>query len=319
MATIVNIPNCGGLTGTFNSGIPVCDIIRSGLYGMIGLDAGVGFSDSETATNDTFLAALRTKVRNERGDRAYPMYVLTNFEDTTQDRTKAAVGNLSNSQVTTNDAVPAFDFQHRQGELFHKQLMGAQNAGLTWLLVDKNYAVFGTQRSGQFSGFSTSDFYVGLPKFGTASTLSVYPFSVVFKSITEFKELGQFIQSTAGIAQVTGLNDVSLSEFDFTGSVLKISATAAGGTNINQLYDTELTQSTAWVVKDSTGAAVTVTSAYDSTNKVHSLTLSGTPFTGATTGDAFTANLAAPAVLAASPINMDGYESTGAITVLKPA
>lgn len=321
MASILGVPNCGGATGTFNSGVPACDLIRSTLYGLIGLDAGVGFSSSETATNEAFLAALKEKTRNDRGDRAYPMFVLDNFEDTTKERTKATTGNLSNTEITVADAVPAFAFEHRVGEIFHKKLYNAQNSGLTWMLVDKNYAVYGTMKNNEFTGYSTSDFYVGEPKNATGTELAKYPFDLVFKSITEFKENSQFFQSSSDIAQNSGLNDVILNNEDFTGTVLKVSLKGKGGTDIAQLYDTELAQVGAWVVTEvSTGDPVTATPAYDGsgTPAVFALTLSGTPFTGATPGDKFTVSLAKPSVLTATPINMDGYESN-VITVEKPA
>lgn len=318
MADILNLPNCGGTQSTFNSGIPACDIIRSGLYGLIGLDAGVGFTRGELASNTTFLAAVRTKSRNPRGDRAYPLFVLDNFEDTTKDRTKASTGNLTNTEVTTADAVPGFSFTHRKGEIFHKQIYAMQNAGLTWLLVDKNFAVYGTLRNDELSGFSTSDLYAGIPKFGSTSTLSSYPFELVFASISEFKENSVFIQSNSTLGTIGGLNNVDLAEFNVTANVVKVSLTGSGGTNVAQLYSTQLTQATAWIVKDSAGASVTVSPAYDATNKVMALTLSGTPYTGATSGDAFTIDLNIPSVLVATPIFMDGFESTGPIITLKP-
>lgn len=318
MASILGIPNCGGVTGTFNSGIPACDLIRSTLYGLIGLDAGVGFSEAETASDAAFITALRTKSRNPRGDRAYPMFVLDNFADITKDRTKATTGNLSNTEITVADAVPGFSFEHRVGEVFHKQLYNAQNAGLTWLLVDKNYAVYGTMRNNEFTGYSTSDFYVGAPKNATGTELAKYPFELIFKSITEFKENSEFFQSSSSIAQISGINSVTLMKNDFTGNVLKMAVIGKGGTNVVQLYDTELSQATAWIVKDSTGASVTVSPAYDSVTQTEALTLSGTAFTGAASGDVFTVNLAASSVLSAAPINMDGYESGGTLTVTKP-
>lgn len=318
MADILQIPNCGGSNGTFNSGIPLCDIIRGIPLGLIGLDAGVGFTAGQRASNAAFIAELITKTRAARGSRAYPFWRLTNFEDKSKEPTKAALGNLTNGETTTNDGIPAFAFQHRIGEIFHRKLLEAQNSGLTWLIVDKNYVVYGTIDGTLFRGFTLSEFYVGSPKFGNLSTNSIYPFDLTLDSQTEYKENGRFIQSDASLVATTGIRDVVLSQFSLAGSVLKVGLTALGGKNLTDLYATELVQAGAWEVKNAAGTAATVTPTFDSTNKVIVLTLSGTPWSGASTNDPFTANLVSTAALKALASPIDGYESTGALAFLKP-
>lgn len=319
MADILQIPSCGGTTGTFNSGIPLCDIIRGIPMGLIGLDAGVGFSAAERADNATFVAALITKTRAARGSRAYPFFSLTNFEDKSKEPTKAALGNLTNGEITTNDGIPAFAFQHRIGELFHQKLMEAQNADMTWLIVDKNYVVYGTLDGSTFRGFSLSEFYVALPKFGNLSTASSYQFEMTLESQTEYKENGRFIQSSSALVAATGIRDVVLAA-TVASSVLSVSLTAIGGKNLTDLYATELGQAGAWEVKKtSSGAAVTVSPAFNSSTGKMDLTLSGTPWTGGSTGDAYTVNLVTPAALKALTSPIDGYESTGIVSFTKPA
>lgn len=320
MADILQIPNCGGVTSTFNSGIPLCDVIRDIPLGLIGLDAGVGFNAAERASVAAFVTALQTKSLAARGSRAYPFWKLTNFEDISKEKTKAALGNLSNGEVTVIDGIPAFAFQHRIGEIFHQKLIEAQNSGLTWLIVDKKYVVYGTLSADLLTGFSLSDFYVGLAKFGNASSLSVYPFEMTIGDQTEYKENGRFVQADSTIVAVTGLRDVVLSVHTaISGSTMKVGLTALGGKNLTDLFATELAQAGAWSVKKvADGSSVTVSAVYDSTNKVMTLTFSGASWTGGVTGDDYTVDLAAASVLAglASPIS--GYESTGALTIDHP-
>lgn len=320
MADILNIPNCGGTTGTFNSGIPLCDVLRKQPLGLIGLDAGVGFTAGQRASLSAFLTELRAKVRAARGSRAYPMWALTNYEDKTKEPTKAALGNLTNGEITTADGIPAFGFQHRVGELFHKKLMEAQSAGLTWLIVDSNYVVYGTLDGTLFRGFTLSEFYVGAPKFGNQGQASVYPFDMTLASMTEFKENLGIIQASSAIAGITGIRDVTLSEHTaLATSTIKVALTAIGGTNIAKLFATELVQAGAFtLVKDADASTGTVTATYDSTNEVMSLVLSGTSWSTATTSQTFKLNLAASSVLAGLASPIDGYESTGALTVTKP-
>jgi hypothetical protein len=320
MATILNIPDCGGTTGTFNSGIPLCDKIRGNFYGLIGLDAGVGFSNAETATAAAFLTALTTKTRAARGDRAYPLFgIWSNFEDQRKERTQGSAGNLTNVDITLVDGLPAFALQHRKGDIMHSKLITAQNAGMTWLVVDDKYTVYGTYSASQFTGFSTADVYAGLPFFGNNGQPSYYPFELKFGSITEWKENARFLQMGSTLVGVTGLRNVTLEQFSFATNVLKLSLTAEGGTNVATTFDTELAQATAiTVVNKTSGSACTTSVAYDATNKVMAITLSGTPFTGAASGDKFTVNLASAATLAALAAPIDGYESTGSIEVSKP-
>lgn len=320
MASLINVPDCGGANSTFNSGVPLCDVIRDIPYGLIFLDSGVAFDGSDVASATAFIAALKTASRAARGSRVYPIWDLKNFEDKSKEASKGTLGNLSNAEIQLIDGIPSFSFAHRKGELFHSQLVSAETAGLKLMIVDKKYCVYGTKTSdGKLTGFTLAEFKAQLPKFQTPSAASTYPFDVTLDSITEYKENLGFFQANSSITTVTGLINVVVSEFSFATNVLKVKLIAAGGKNIVPLYNTELTQATAWVITNaSSGLAVTVTPAYDSANEAMALSLSGVPFTGASSGDDFYVNLAAPSVLAANPINLDGFESTGAITVQKP-
>lgn len=318
MADILSIPNCGAASGTQNIGTPICDVIRSIPLGFILLDAGVGFSAAERADLATFTAALKTKTRAARGSRAYPFFKLSNFEDKSKEPTRATAGNLSNTDVITQDGIPAFAFQHRLGDIMHQQLMKFANAGCTLLLVDKKYVVYGTISGTTFTGFSLSEFFVGLPKFGSPSALSYYPFEVTLASETEYKESGRFVQGDSTLVTATGIRDVELAA-TIAVSTLSVTLTALKGKNLTDLYSTELAQTGAWVVKKtSSGLAVTVSAAFNSGTGKMDLSLSGTPWTGGTSGDAYTVDLVTSAALAALGSPIDGYESTGPVTFNKP-
>lgn len=321
MADILNVANCGGATSTLNTGTPLCDVIRDIPYGLILLDAGVEFDASDRTSIAAFVAALDTATRAARGSRAYPVWDLTNFEDQSKEPVKGTVGNLSNSDIQLVDAIPAFAFQHRKGDFFHQQLAKAEAGGFVILIVDKKYAVYGTKTSGgNFTGFTMAEFKAQLPKFQTPQTASNYPFSVVLNSIAEYKENLAIIQADATLVNISGNRDVALSiHTAVAGSTLKVALTGIGGKNIAELFSTEFAQAGAWSVKKvADGSAVTVSPAYDSTNKVFTLTLSGTPWTGGSTGDYYTVDLATAAALAALASPIDGYESTGALSIQKP-
>lgn len=320
MASLLDVANCGGTTGTFNSGYPICDVIRDIPYMLALADSGFEFSEADMASATTFAAAWAAGTTAPRGNRLYPIKSLTNFEDLSKEATKISLGNLTNSEIEGVEAVPAFGFQHRKGELYHRQLAKAESENLKLYIVDKKYVVYGTKTSGgALAPYSMTEFKAGLARFGTPSAASYYPFAVTLSELTEYKENGAFFQATSAIVNASGLVDVVPSSFSFASNVLKVKLTALGGKNIVPLFSTELTQATAHIVKNkTTGLAVTVSAAYDSANEAMALTLSGTPFSGAASGDEFTYDLNIPSVLAATPISISGYESTGPITVLKP-
>ena len=57
MASLLDVANCGGTTGTFNSGYPICDVIRDIPYMIALADSGFEFSEAEMASQATFNAA----------------------------------------------------------------------------------------------------------------------------------------------------------------------------------------------------------------------------------------------------------------------
>lgn len=317
MSDLLNVPNCGGAASTFNSGDPLCDAIRGIPYMLILLDAGVGFNASERTSIAAFVTALKAKTRAPRGSRAYPIKGLTNFEDTSQAPQKAAIGNLTNQQITTQDAIPSFDFQHRKGEFFQKQLTKAENANLTLIIVDKNYLVLGTVTAGNLlTGFSLSEFYVGLPKFATSSTLSNYPFSVALKDLTEYKENLGLFQADSTIVNASGNNNVDLALVSQAANVANISLISTGGKNLGSLYPTELADGALWTAtNEQTKADVPITSVTYNAAGYFVVTVDATAFGALTVGDKVSINVVSAADL--STAGVDGFESTGPVDIVK--
>lgn len=322
MADILNLPNCGGSTSTFNSGFALCDVIRKEPKILILHDSGVEFDLADRASIATLVAAIKTATRAARGARLFPIMSLTNFEDQSTAPTKAAVGNLSIQQITMQQGVPAFSFQHRKGDLFHQQLSKAENANLKLFIVDSAYVLYGTKTSGgNLTGFTLSEFYAELAKFATATEPSKYPFNVVLDSIIEYKENLAIVQLDSTIMNISGIVDVDLNTAGApmvqATNVAKITPIGRGGKNIGVLYPTELAVVGAWTATNlQTGAGHTITSvAWDSVNLRFNVTLDSTAYTALTTGDKVEIDLASAAALLA--LSVDGYESLGPVTVTK--
>lgn len=110
------------------------------------------------------------------------------------------------------------------------------------------------------------------------------------------------------LAELVALEDVKLNWIDEGtegGAEVTVGAeTDCGSTNFYDLYDDELAQVGAWIVKNSAGEVKEIaTVVKDDDTKGWVITLIGT------WADGDTVELAEPAVLAAGPINVSGYDS----------
>lgn len=319
---ILNLPNCGGVTGTFNSGVNICDIIKDIPFGLLLMDAGVEFSAADRADVETFVAAIKTKTRAARGGRVYPLWDLVNYEDATKEATRGQVGNLSTSDIKLVDAVPGFKFGHYKGELFHQKLSRAERETLRLMIIDQNFAVYGTKKAGGgMTGYSLNEFSVDPSKFATPAGAAQYPFNVVLASLLEYKDNMAFVQTDSTLGNISGLNDVNLTLFNLTSNVAKIKILTDGDQqDLFDLYDSELAAVGAWtLINKQTGAAITITSvaATDTVNKVWTVTIDSTAWTALASLDKVLLNLAAASVLSATYL-VDGYESAGALEIEKP-
>ncbi len=318
MANILSIPICGGVDASINTGVPFCDVIRKQPAALILVDGGLELAAADMASITTVVTFVKTATRASRGVRAYPILSLSNFEDKSKEATKAAIGNLSIQEITMQEGIPSFTFEHYKGELFHNQLSKAQNAGLKMFIVDSAYVMYGTKTSsGNLAGFTLAEFYVQLAKFATATTPAKYPFDVTLESITEYKDNLTFVQLDKTIMNISGNRDTKLTLVSQAANVAHVSV-ITGGTNLGDRYPTQLAATAAWVATNKqTGASVTITSVtYDSNAKDYIVTVDSTAYTSLSTGQKMTINLAAPAALTA--LGVDGFESTGGVDITKP-
>lgn len=319
MPNILGLPNCGGSTSTFNSGVPLCDVIRQQPKALFLMDSGLEFTTTQAATRASLIIAMKAATRAPRGARLYPIHDLTNYEDKTKEAQRGTLGNLVVTDVILNEAVPAFSFQHHKGDLFHQQLAGAQNSNLKIMFLDSAYVVYGTKTpTGGLTGYSLSEFYAELAKFATASEPSKYPFSVTLASLTEIKENLMFAQLDSTVLAVTGNRDVTLEKISQAANVINIALTGRGGKNMGSLYPTELAAIAAFVITNAqTGAAVTVASVtYNATLGYYVVTADNTAYTALTTGQAFNVSLASASALSA--LNVDGFEGANTVQIVKP-
>ena len=319
MADILNQPDCGGVTSTLNTGIPLCDVLLKQPKALLLVDAGFVIPAASRGNKAAVVALLKAATRAVRGNRVYPILDLTNYEDVTKEPSRGTVGNLSITEIILNDAIPAFKYQTRKGVLFHQQLVAAQNASVKMMIIDSAYVLYGTKVSnGDMTGYSLSEFYAELMRFATASEPSKYPFSVVLASLIEYKENFAFTQLDSTVLSISGNRDVVLSKISQAANVINVALTARGGTNLGSLYPVELAAVGAWdIINDQTAAPVTVTSVtYNSAGGYYVVTADSTAYAALATGQTMSVNLKPTAALSA--LGVDGYESTGSVKIVKP-
>lgn len=305
MATnILNLANCASPDSVFNVGIPLCDLAKKKIRGVIFADQGVSFSGAEIASVAAFIAAVKTKTTAVRGSRVYPIWDILNFEDSTGDPSTGGVGNLSTATIITNDAVPVFRFGYGGSEARHKRIAAMTGASLDMFIVDEQYAVYGRDNGNNgFSGYNILQAYPYTSKFIVADSINQYSFRVTLSSITQYRDQSLYVVANSGLTAALGLMNVNLLYLSNAVNAYKFNAIVDGGTEFTALYGSTVAAMT-WSAKNlQTGAAVTITSvAYDSVNKAFTVTLDSTMYTGLATGDQVQISAPAPSVLSAGGV-----------------
>jgi hypothetical protein len=301
---ILSLANCASPDSVFNVGVPLCDLSKKKIKGVIFADKGVSFSGSEIASSSAFIEAVKTKTTAARGGRVYPIWDINNFEDNTGDPATGGVGNLTTATIVVSDAVPSFSFGYNGSEARMKRMSAMAAASLDIFFVDEQFAVFGTEDSeGVFGGYSVLQAYHDTSKFIVADAVNQYRFRVTLGSIAEYRDQSHYVLTNVGILAAKGLVNVTLSKASNSTNVYKIDAIADGGTNFAELHGTAVA-AMAWTAKNlQTSAALTVTSiAYDSTLKCFTVTIDATAYGQLASGDKFQLSGPSAATLSAGSV-----------------
>jgi hypothetical protein len=304
MANILNLANCATPDSVFNVGVPLCDLAKKKMKGVILCDKGVSFSGSDIASAAAFIAAVKTKTTAARGGRVYPIFDINNFEDSTGDPSTGGIGNLTTATIITNDAVPAFRFGYAGTEARHKRIAAMISSSVDVLFVDEGFTVFGTDDGNSgIKGYSVLQAYVYTSKFIVSDAVNQYSFRLTLGSIAEYRDSSLYVSTNSGIVGAKGLIDVQLVNKSNVSNVYKIDAIADGGTNLASLYGADIAGLTWTITNQQTGAAIVVTSvAYDSTLVCFTVTVDSTAYTALGTGDKFQVNGPTAAALAGASV-----------------
>lgn len=316
LADILNLPNCATAETTFNTGVPLCDLIKKKIIGVIFADSGVFFTPAHRASTSAFLAEMGVKCTAARGGRVYPLWNIRNYDDQTGEPTKGGIGNLTTSQVTVADAIPAALFGYKGGELQHAVLTKVESGNYDVFLVDEAFVVYGTKSGDNMVGFSTEQIYVNASKFPVADFVNQYSFSITFGSMIEYKSQSAFVVTNSGLTAKVGLVTTPLTLLSSAANVHKIQAIADGGTNLEVLYGAAISALPFTAKRLDTGVAVVVTGTADNpTDDAYNVTIDNAAWTALPSGTQVEISGPSPSALAGASVKF--YEMLPVI-VVKP-
>jgi hypothetical protein len=304
MSNILSLANCATPDSVFNTGIPLCDLAKGKIKGIIYLDRGTVFTPSHLTSVVAFLTELAVKTTAPRGGRAYPILDLLNFEDNTGDPATGGVGNLSTATIVTSDAVPSFRFGYNGSEERHRRMSLMAGSSLDVLFVDDKFAVYGTKSGVNLKGFSVLQAYSDTSKFIVADAVNQYAFRLTLGNISEYRDQSAYVVTNTGILAMRGLVNAQMSELSKAANVVKVQIIADGGTNLQPIYGTAISALTFTAVDLQTGNSFTITSvANNATDDAYNFTLDSTAWTALASGDKVQINGPLAAALAAAGVS----------------
>lgn len=317
MATLNQI-TCGA-QASGNTGIPDCFADPKLIKGMI--LTPVGFKIAAATIASGLLASLQTSVHAARASRIYP---LLNFEallnDSTEDPTRQSFG--YGRSVMVREGNYSLQFQYLDGGLcLHKQLRNFNGSKWGAFLVDAEGTIIGTKSGDDLMAIPLDEFYAEPWRMASGSEQARYTLMMQFKPGYINEDIG-FVQTKGEFDifdDVKGLLNLKLTAVNaLTAGAVKVKVEeSCGGENIYDVHSGQLDEVSAWVAKNKvTGAAITITSVTpDATLKAFGLQLNASDTDYPTSDQDLTIELAAPSVLKAEPISLEGYEGANVLTL----
>lgn len=306
---------CG--SDTKNTGICECFFDPKLITGAILVPLSRVFTEDELA-DANIQATLEAAVLASPANRIQPFGPFEAITDNTEDPTRQTFG--YGTVKTVREGRYNWQFQYLNGGLNLSNALRTYN-GLIGkygvVFTESNNTLIGTSRKDANGDWGLapvrlSDIYARPWRPSDGTNVTNYTWEVSFDPvyINEKIAFKKVSFDSYLLAELVALEDVKLSWIDEGtegGTVVTVGAeTDCGSTNFFDLFDDELAQVGAWIVKSSAGEAKTITSAVkDDDTKGWVITLGG----GDTWQDGDTVELAEPAVLAANPINVSGYDS----------
>lgn len=312
--SILNNPGC--VVNAANTGLPDCPFAPDKFVGAILIDKSYVFASADVLTATAFITKLQELALTPGKNRAYPIFRFEEIADNTEEETIATLG--YGSKQVIKDGKYDWTFRITKGGLcFQKKIRAFNKVEKKVLFVDDSGNIYGTvNASGEFTGFSMDFFFAKPFKAADGSNAAIFNARFALSKPKEFNDDVAFIKTSLDVEEsVKGIIDLNLTSVaSILGFATVAVKTACDQLSIYDLYDGLLADPDMWIVKNSSGAPVTVSAV----TKVAASEAWKLAFTGTGT---HTIQLAAAADLATGGIGGapgNGYESD-IITVTMPS
>lgn len=304
MATILNAANCAVNVG--NTGSPDCVFDPQLIVGGYLVPSAFELTAANLATEATLQTALRAAILAPKGQRIYPLPYGEALTDNSADVTLQQLSGGASIPVKDGD----YDITQqylRGGACVSNQIRKFTGTNYKFIALDADGTLIGTKNTaGDGIKGAPLIYFYGYPyKFNTGSEVTAYRYRLAMRP-KYFNELVAFAKtSDFDPFDLPGLTNVILANTVRAANVLTVTTTLCAGSNLADLFPTELVNVANWSVLGTAGAAVTITS-IAIVNGVPTLTLTATGAYNTTAGG-MTIALSIPSVLDANGISF--YES----------
>jgi hypothetical protein len=303
---LINKAKCSVLQA--NTGISECFLGLKNIIGAIFVPKDFKITSTDYATVQGLINFLQLKTYAEAKDRIYPLINFIDIEDGSEDDVKNTSG--YGYEETVRDGKYIWSFRYADGGLCINRNLHRlfRNRKMKVLLIDSNYQLVGTLKGTDIYGFSTGNIDPKKLTIATGADPTMYMIEIQLSDPKELNENFAIIDIESNPKDlIKGLYNVQLS----TSNALGTSVDVAGligceKLNLFDSFEDELEDNGAWIIKNSTGVAVTVTGVSKNTS-AKTWTVSATMPAGN-----YTIQLAEPLTLLALGVGVppaNGYES----------
>lgn len=310
MSQFNQIPNCGTSAGG-NTGTTRCPFQINIFRGAFLTPKGFKIPQSTVEDPELLFAFLVAAAQAASPlERIYPIHGFKGMpENNTEARVTQTFGFGEVIPVREGNYAPTF--QHYDGGMcLHKELMKFNGAGYDFLFYDlsKDKLLIGMTavEAGirYLKALPSTSFYARPVVFPDGTNVAQYLLDFTFPTV-DLNTAPGFV-STLGfdITAVKGLENVLITPTGSAADSVTVKlTTSCGGVDLYDLYEAEFSNEEAWVLTTPAGAAIPIESiASDDSGKSWVIT------TVDPLPTAYNLNLANPTVLAAAPVEVEGYE-----------
>lgn len=311
----LNTPVCAVSYG--NTGFGECYLEPGKIVGAIQVPKDFVITEADMIDLQAFLEA---KTLAPIGQRIFIMKDFVALTDNTED-IQIETTDYGN-KIPTRDGDYDMTFRYVKGGVsLHQEIQKNRGSGKYFLFFDENGVLYGYKTKEGLKGIPT--LFIAQPwRFPTGSTGAQYLLRFIFApQYINYGNLGYIPVTEFNLFDINGLENVTLTLANLAGAVATVLAlTSISGVNMADAFSTNLAQVGAWTAKDEDGNTVTITTVTanptaEGDQAGWNITFSTIPFNAA---DKVYLRLAAPATLAAAPINVTGYDTSEPLEIEAP-